>query len=62
MSMRSFYWIELYLNLLQSISFGTWRGTQWGEHVYFLTSQGAQNYEAHNVLQKLLLGARIFVY
>ena len=59
MSMRSFWWIQLYLNLsFHNASFGTRRVTQWGEHVYFLTSQGAQNYEAHNVLLNLLLGAR----
>ena len=28
-----------------------------GKHVYILNSQGAQNYEAHNVLLILLLGA-----
>ena len=36
--------------------------TLWGKHVYLLTSQGAQNYKAHNVLLNLLLGVQTFAY
>ena len=47
---------------LQSISFGTWQGTRWGEDMYLLISQGAPNYKVHNVILNLLLGAQTFVY
>ena len=30
--------------------------------IYFLSSQGPQNYELHNILLNLLLGAQTFVY
>ena len=46
----------------KSISYGAWQVTLWGEHVYLLTSQGAQNYKAHNVLLNLLLGVQTFAY
>ena len=44
-----------------SISSGTQLGTQWGKHMYLLMSQGAQNYEAYNLLH-LLLEVQTFFY
>ena len=35
-------------------SFGMRRGARLDEHMFFLTSQGAQNYDVHNVLLNLL--------
>ena len=43
------------------LDFGAQWGTRWSKHFYFVTSQRAQNYEAHKVLLNLLLGARTFV-
>ena len=34
----------------------------WGEHIYIVKSQGAQNYVAYDVLLSLLWGARNFVH
>ena len=67
MSMRSFWWIQLYLNLFQdllSIIYFIWYTAKFtmNEHVYLLTSQRAKNYEAPNVFLNLLLGARTIVY
>ena len=67
MSMRSFWWIQLHINLFQHLSFHNIFHLVHGKlhdeaNVYLLTSHGAQNYEAHNVLLNLLLGARTFVY
>ena len=44
------------------ISFGSWPGTRWGEHVHFVRSQGPQHYQPYNVLLNLFWGAQIFVH
>ena len=45
-----------------SISFSAQQGAQWGKYMYILLSQEAQDFEVHNILLNLLLGARTFVY
>ena len=68
MSMRLFWWIQLYLDLFQHLSFHNLFHFVHGDvhdeanMVYLLTPQGAQSYEVHNVLLNLLLGAQTFLY
>ena len=55
---------KIYFNIFLSIIYlilVQW-GTRWSKHFYFVTSQRAQNYEAHNVLLNLLLRAQTFVH
>ena len=66
LSEKKKHWVELYLKLFQHFSFHNLfdlvhSEARWGKHFYFVTSQGAQNYEALNVLLNLLWGARTFV-
>ena len=67
LSEKKKHWVELYLKLFQHFSFHNpfdlvHSEARLGKHSYFVTSQGAQNYEALDVLLNLLWGARTFVH
>ena len=50
--LQKYYCIAL--SFPNKFHFGAWWGTRWGKYVYHVKSQGAQNYEAHNILLNLL--------
>ena len=67
MSMRSFWWIQLYLHFFQHLSFHNLFHLVHGEvhyeaNMYLQTSQGAQNYDTYSILLNLPLGGQTFMY